>query len=255
MTEPAVLYEVVDHIAVLTINRPHASNALSAEARQLLTDYAVRFEADTDARAMILTGSGERSFSAGADLKEMAEAGTQVPPVDFIPQFGRTLKLTKPTIAAVNGHALAGGFLLAQNCDLVVAAEHAKFGITEIRWSRGAPWAIPLVDQVGPRAAMEILLIGEPISASRAYEIGFVNRVVPGAQLRETAMALATQVAGHPPLAVEAARRTVELATHYLRDEAFERAEQIWRAVYESRDAQEGPRAFREGRAPIWEGR
>jgi enoyl-CoA hydratase/carnithine racemase len=239
----------------MTINRPTASNALNAEARRLLGDYARQFEADPDAKVLILTGSGDRSFCAGADLKEMADAGTRVPPIDFIPQFGRTINLTKPTVAAVNGHALAGGFLLVQNCDLVVAAEHATFGITEIRWSRGAPWAVPLISQVGPRAAMEILLTGDPISAGRALEIGFVNRVVPGSQLREAAMTLAERIAGHPPLAVRAARRTVEVAMRYRRDEAFDQAEEIWSVVYNSRDAQEGPRAFRDGRAPVWEGR
>jgi enoyl-CoA hydratase/carnithine racemase len=254
MSELPVLYEKGDGVALLTINRPQASNALNAEARRLIGEYARKFEADPEAKVLILTGTGDRSFCAGADLKEMADEGTRIPPIDFIPQFGRTLRLSKPTIAAVNGHALAGGFLLAQNCDLVVAAEHASFGITEIRWSRGAPWAIPLVSQVGPRAAMEILLTGDPISAARAFEIGFVNHVVPGPELLDAAVALAARIGHHPPLAVRAARQTVELASRYLRDEAFERAEEVWSVVYNSRDAQEGPRAFRERRAPAWEG-
>lgn len=253
--EPAVLMEAIDDVALLTINRPASMNALNAEARRLLDEYARAFEADDKLKVLVLTGAGDRSFCAGADLKEMAETGRQVPPIDFIPQFGRTHRLSKPTIAAVNGHALAGGFLLAQNCDLVLAAEHATFGITEIRWSRGAPWAIPLVHQVGPRAAMELLLTGDPVSAARAYELGFVNRVTPAAELHDAAMQLARRIAGHPPLAVRAGKRTVELALHHDRDAAFDRAEEVWREVYMSRDALEGPRAFRERRAPVWEGR
>jgi enoyl-CoA hydratase/carnithine racemase len=102
---------------------------------------------------------------------------------------------------------------------------------------------------------MELLLTGDPVSAGRALELGLVNRLVPGPRLREATMALAALIAGHPPLAVRAARRTVEVALRYPREEAFAQAEEIWSVVYNSRDAQEGPRAFREGRAPVWEGR
>lgn len=255
MRDPAVLIEAEGGVAVMTINRPGSMNALNSEARGLLDEYTRAFEADPALKVLVLTGAGGKSFCAGADLKEMADHGTQIPPVDFIPQFGRTHRLTKPTIAAVNGHALAGGFLLAQNCDLVVAADHATFGITEIRWSRGAPWSIPLIGLVGPRVAMELLLTGDPISAQRAQEVGLVNRIVPAGELRETAMALAEKIAGHPPLAVRAAKRTVELALLYDGDVAFDRAEEVWSEVYLSRDAQEGPRAFRERRSPVWEGR
>jgi enoyl-CoA hydratase/carnithine racemase len=255
MNEPVVTYEVADQVARLTINRPEARNALNEDARHLLREHALAFEADPAAKVLVLTGAGDQSFCAGADLKEMADSGMRVPPLDFIPQFGRTITISKPTIAAVNGYALAGGFLLAQNCDLIVAADHASFGITEIRWGRGAPWAVPLIAQVGPRAAMELLLTGDPITASRALEIGLINRVVPGAQLHERAIALANQIASHPPLAVAAAVRTVQLALTRPRDEAFALAEEVWAQVYNSRDAQEGPRAFRERRPPVWEGR
>ena len=178
MSETVILSQETNGVMLLTINRPAARNALNAEARSLLDEHVRAFEADPELKVLVLTGTGDASFCAGADLKEMADTAMQIPPIDFIPQFGRTHPLSKPTIAAVNGHALAGGFLLAQNCDLVFAAPEATFGITEIRWSRGAPWAIPLIDLVGPRAAMELLLTGDPISARRAQEIGFVNRVV-----------------------------------------------------------------------------
>ena len=143
----------------------------------------------------------------------------------------------------------AGGFLLAQQCDLVVAAEHAAFAVTEVRVGRGAPWAAPLPWLVGPRAAAEILLTGEPVGAARAYEIGLVNRVVPAAELHERTQALAERIAANAPLSVSAAKRTV-----YLSAPAAE-ADEIWAPVYRSADAQEGPRAFREKRTPVWKGR
>ena len=129
-----------------------------------------------------------------------------MPPPDFLPQFGRNIDVPKPTIAAVNGVAYAGGFLLAQQCDLVVAAEHAAFAVTEVRVGRGAPWATPLPWLVGPRAAAEILLTGEPVSAARAYEIGLVNRVVPAAELHERTQELAERIAANAPLSVAAAK-------------------------------------------------
>ena len=234
-------------VAWLTIDRPEARNALSAEVRAGLWDGVRRFVAD-DAAVLVLTGAGDRAFCAGGDLKEMADTALEVPPPDFLPRFGRNIDVPKPTIAAVNGVAYAGGFLLAQQCDLVVAAEHAAFAVTEVRVGRGAPWAAPLPWLVGPRAAAEILLTGEPVSAARAYEIGLVNRVVPAAELHERAQELAERIAANAPLSVAAAKRTV-----YLSAPAAE-ADAIWEPVYRSADAQEGPRAFREKRTPVWKG-
>src|SRR5690606_12116339 len=123
-------------------------------------------------------------------------------PPDFAPYLNRNIEMPKPVIAAVNGIAYAGGFLLAQMCDLCVAAEHARFGITEARWGRGAPWAAPLPWLIPPRVALELLLTAEPIDAQRAFEIGLVNRVVPRGELRATAQALALRIAQNAPLSV-----------------------------------------------------
>ena len=128
--------------------------------------------------------AGEKAFCAGGDLKEMAETALTVPPPDFVPQFGRNIEVAKPTIAAVNGIAWAGGFLLAQCCDLCIAADTATFAISEVKVGRGAPWAAPLSWLIPPRIALQILLTGDPITAQRAYEIGLVNDVVPLADLR-----------------------------------------------------------------------
>jgi enoyl-CoA hydratase/carnithine racemase len=253
MSDP-VRYEVVRGVAWLTIDRPEARNALSNTVRQGLFDGVRRFNEDDDAQVMVLTGSGSRAFCAGADLKEMAETGLTVPPPDFLPQFGRNIDVVKPTIAAVNGVAYAGGFLLAQNCDLCVAAESAKFAITEVKVGRGSPWAVPLSWLISPRIALEMLVTGEPISAERAYEIGLVNRVVSDDQLVATTQGLAEGIAANAPLSVQAAKRTAYLSLRCGLDDAFEEAERIWEPVYRSRDAQEGPAAFRDKRAPVWRG-
>ena len=163
--------------------------------------------------------------------------------------------MAKPTIAAVNGVAYAGGFLLAQNCDLCVAAESARFAVTEVRVGRGSPWAVPLPWLVPPRVAMQILLTGDPISAQRAYEVGLVNQVVPDGELRPATQALAERIAANAPLSVMAAKQTVYLAMQQGLGEAFAQADRLWEPVYLSADAQEGPAAFRAKRPPVWTGR
>jgi enoyl-CoA hydratase/carnithine racemase len=254
MTEP-VLYEVVNGVAWLTINRPEARNALSKAVRDGLFDGVRRFNGDDAARVLVLTGAGDRAFCAGGDLKEMADTALEIPPPDFLPQFGRNIEVDKPTIAAVNGVAYAGGFLLAQNCDLCVAATSAKFAVTEVKVGRGSPWAAPLPLLVGPRVALEILLTGDPLSAERAREAGLVNRVVPDDSLRAEVQALAERIAANAPLSVRAAKRTAYLTSRMGLTEAFDEAERIWAPVYRSADAQEGPAAFRDKRAPVWTGK
>jgi enoyl-CoA hydratase/carnithine racemase len=200
---------------------------------------------------LVLTGAGEKAFCAGGDLKEMAETALTVPPPDFVPQFGRNIEVAKPTIAAVNGVAYAGGFLLTQMCDLVVAAEHARFAITEVRVGRGTPWAAPLPWLLAPRIALELLLTGDHLGAERAREVGLVNRVVPASELHAATQELASTIAANAPLSVAAAKRTVYLS----QPDVYAEADAIWDPVYRSADAQEGPRAFRDGRTPDWRGR
>ena len=249
-----VTYALDGAVAWLTIDRPEARNALNQEVRDGLADGMRRFEADPDAAVLVLTGAGDQAFSAGADLKEMSATGLGVPPPDFVPLPG-TVGLSKPTIAAVNGAAYAGGFLLAQSCDLCVAADHARFAVAEVTVGRGAPWAVPLPWLIAPRVAMEILLTGDPIGAPRAYELGFVNRVVPYGELRGAAQELGERIAANAPLSVAAARRTVHLAMAAEHERALGEAYELWAPVYRSDDAQEGPRAFRERRPPRWTGR
>ena len=246
----AVRYERRGPVAWVTIDRPEARNAINAEVREGLFDAAARFN-DDDAAVLVLTGSGDVAFCAGADLKEMSSIALEVPPPDFLPVFGRTINVEKLTIAAVNGVAYAGGFLLSQMCDLCVAADHARFAITEVKVGRGAPWAAPLPWLVPPRVAMELLVTGDPLTAARAFDVGLVNRVVPLSQLHDAAQELAETIATNAPLSVAAAKRTVYLAM----TAPYAEADAIWEPVYLSADAQEGPKAFAEKRPPRWQGR
>jgi enoyl-CoA hydratase/carnithine racemase len=250
-----VTYECQDAVAWLIINRPEARNALSKEVRDGLWTGFRRFADDDAAAVLVLTGTGEKAFCAGGDLKEMASASLGVPPADFLPYLQRTVKTDKPVIAAVNGVAFAGGFLLAQMCDLVIAADHATFAVTEAKVGRGSPWAAPLPWLVPPRVAMELLVTGAPISAQRAYEVGLVNRVVPATELRSAAAEMAAGIAANAPLSVRAAKALVYLSAERGWTAALDAADALYEPVYLSEDAQEGPRSFQEKRQPSWQGR
>jgi enoyl-CoA hydratase/carnithine racemase len=250
----AVTYELEDGVVWLVIDRPEARNAINQAVSDGLWAGFRRFEEDPGAAVLVLTGAGD-AFCAGADLKEMAALGLTVPPRDMAPNLGQNLQVSKPVIAAVNGPAFGGGFLLAQMCDLCVAGTSARFAVTEARWGRGAPWAAPLPWLVPPRVAMELLLTGEPIDAQRAYEVGLVNRVVPDPELRSEAGRLARKIAGNAPLSVRAAKAMVHATAGRDLGEAVEEGWRLFEPVYLSEDAQEGPLAFVERRPPVWKGR
>ncbi len=246
-----LLYEVSGGIATITINRPESRNALNVKVRSGIRDALQSFTDDEQARVLIVTATGKAAFSAGADLKEMSEQHLTIPPDDFIPD----LVTHKPVIAAVNGVALGGGFFLAQQADLVIAASHATFGITEARHGRGAPWAAPLPMMIPPRVAMELLLTAHPINAFRAQNVGLVNFVVPADELGAASRELAQQIAANAPLSVAAGKAMVRNILDGAIGDARQRANEIWAPVYLSEDAQEGPRAFKEKRLPRWQGR
>jgi enoyl-CoA hydratase len=252
----AVLYTVDRHgIALVTINRPDQRNCLSKEVRNGLFAAWARFESDASAKIAILTGSGDKAFCAGGDLKEMVETGLKVPPRDMFPVPYETINLSKPTIAAVNGVAFAGGWMIAQGCDLCVASTSAQFAVTEVKVGRGSPWAAPLIHMIPQRIFMEIVLTGKPISAQRAYEVGLVNRLAAPEALMNAARELAYEVIEGAPLSVAAARETVMLSTEMGRAAALDSAWATHEAAYNSEDAQEGPRAFAEKRKPVWRGK
>jgi enoyl-CoA hydratase len=252
----AVRYEVTrDGIAILTIDRPEQRNALSKEVRDGLRAAWACFNTDETARIAIMTGAGDRAFCAGGDLKEMVETGLRTPPRDMFPVPYENIALSKPTIAAVNGAAFAGGWMIAQGCDLCVASTEAKFAITEVKVGRGSPWSTPLIHMIPQRIYMEIVLTGRPITAQRAYEIGLVNRLAEPGRTLDVALELAREVIEGAPLSVDAARRTVMLATEMGRSAALDAGYAAHETAYNSEDAQEGPRAFAEKRKPVWKGR
>ncbi|MGB3622543.1 enoyl-CoA hydratase/isomerase family protein [Ketobacter sp. MCCC 1A13808] len=252
----AVLFEARDDgIAIITLNQPATHNALSLEIRKGLFAAWDRFEHDPALRIAILTGAGEKAFCAGGDLKEMVERGLKVPPRDMFPVPYDSVELSKPTIAAVNGVAFAGGWMIAQACDLCVASNRAKFAVTEVKVGRSSPWAAPLINMIPQRIMMEILLTGKPITAQRAYEIGLVNRLTEPESLLETALELAAEILDGAPLSVKAARETVMLATEMGRSAGLAAARGASEYCYNSEDAQEGPRAFAQKRKPEWKGR
>jgi enoyl-CoA hydratase len=252
----AVLFDARDDgIALITLNRPETRNALGREIREGLFAAWDRFERSPRLRVAILTGAGDKAFCAGGDLKEMVERGLQVPPRDMFPVPGDNIELTKPTIAAVNGVALAGGWMIAQACDLCVASTSARFAITEVKVGRSSPWAAPLIHMIPQRIMMEIILTGKPITARRAYEIGLVNRLAEPGNLIACAIELAGDILDGAPLSVQAGRDTVMLATEMGRSAALRAARHASEYAYRSGDAQEGPRAFAEKRRPDWKGR
>jgi enoyl-CoA hydratase/carnithine racemase len=251
----AVLFDArEDGIAVITLNRPEARNALGKDIRAGLFAAWDRFERDPALRVAILTGSGDKAFCAGGDLKEMTELRLAVPPRDMFPVPGDNIELTKPTIAAVNGVAFAGGWMIAQACDLCVASTRAQFAITEVKVGRSSPWAAPLIHMIPQRIMMEIVLTGKPITAQRAYEIGLVNRLAEPDGLMAAALALATEILDGAPLSVQAAREMVMLSTEMGRSAALRVARKVSERAYLSTDAQEGPQAFAEKRRPLWRG-
>lgn len=239
----------------MTINVPDKRNALTREVRRAMFSALADFNADDSARVLVVTGAGDRAFCAGGDLSELSKSSPGLPPDDYMPIFGRNVEVRKPTIAAVNGAALGGGFLLAQSCDLCIAADTALFGIPEAKVGRAAPWAAPLILQMPPRVAMQLLLTGAPIPAQRAFDIGLVNDVVPADELRARTQSIAEAVAANAPLSVAMAKAMVHMVCEYAADALARDVKELWRPVYESEDAIEGPAALMEKRPPVWRGR
>lgn len=246
-------------IRVITINRPDQRNAISPEVSQELDRAMEEFEADEEAWVGIVTGAGDKAFSAGADLKAIAGGRMQ----EIWTSEGGFAGITKrrrskPLIAAVNGDALAGGCEIALACDLIVAAEHARFGLPEVRRSlvAAAGGLFRLPRRIPLNVAMEMILTGLPISARRAYELGLVNRVVPADRLMSAAYEMAEAILECAPIAVRESRRVVlESLTASEEDRGWDLSARATAAVVTTEDFLEGPRAFVEKRDPVWKGR
>jgi enoyl-CoA hydratase/carnithine racemase len=254
--EEAVLYEVRDGIAWITLNRPEALNALNLAVRDGLEQAWTDFAANTAAGVAVLSGAGGRAFSAGADLKERTVSDQG--PSDLRWAHGaRGRTLRKPTIAAIDGYCLGGGFELALSCDIRIATPAATFGLPEIRrgFFPGGGGPMRLARMIPLTNAMEMLLTGDPIDAQTALRLGIISRIVPSDELLPAAGELAGRITRNAPLAVEAVK---ELALRALDMpwEPVSRFSELYRALIGTTDdAKEGPRAFVEKREPVYRGR
>lgn len=263
-TPAAVLTERRGHMLIVTINRPEARNAVNAAVHVGIGTALEEAESDPDIRVMIITGAGDKSFCAGADLVALSRGETLAPDDATQQAWGFAgmvaHPISKPVIAAVNGFALGGGFEIALMSDLIVAAEHAKFGLPEVKVGlfAAAGGAFRIAQQLPRKQAMEYLLTGDSFTAARAQELGLVNAVVPLDQLMQTAMMLAEKIAANAPLSVQASKRmALGIVSGKLgEDDAKWVQNQHERAtLMASDDAREGPRAFAEKRSPIWKAR
>jgi enoyl-CoA hydratase len=252
-------YEKKGHIALVTINRPEKMNCLNQEHLEELGRRWLHFKEDDEMWVGILTGAGDKAFCAGADLRELIpkmNAG-ELPILVTVPGFLKNIHCFKPIIAAVNGFCLAGGTEMLQGTDIRIAAEEAIFGIPEVQWALfpAAGSTVRLSRQIPYCWAMEMLLTGEPITAQQALQIGLINRVVPRAELMDTAMAVAERLCQNGPLALRAIKESVIRSHDIPMEHAYFLEAFLAKQVFGTRDANEGPRAFVENRKPVFEGR
>jgi len=257
----SIIYEKKGKMAIITINRPEAMNAIDPETSEELGKAWMDFRDDPNLWVAILTGAGDKAFSAGADLKKMIPMLATLSPFerkereDKFPGFGgitRNLNIWKPMIAAINGFCLAGGLEMALSCDLRVAAEHATFGLLEV--SRGIipgaggtqrlPRMIPIAK------AMEMILMAKRIDAQEALRLGLVNKVVPGPEVMPAAIQMAEAILENAPLAVRAAKEAIIRGLSLPLEEGLRVESTLQSYLLRTEDAIEGPKAFAEKRKP-----
>jgi enoyl-CoA hydratase/carnithine racemase len=259
-----ILLDVRDQIAFITFNRPESMNAINRQMTRELVGACGQIEEDSGIRIAIFTGAGERAFSAGMDLKERAESG-------FSPIERRNQKLTqtihtqsraigvmtKPTIAAIRGYCVGGGLEMALACDLRVAAEDAKLGLTEVRRGLipGAGGTQRLTRAVGITKALEMCLTGDTVSGSEAQKLGLVNIAVPANETLKAAEDLAGRILKGAPMSVAFIKEAIKKGIELPLEEGLRLEADLSALIGMTEDSKEGPRAFAEKRAPVWKGK
>jgi len=255
-----IKYEKSQHIAYLTLNRPEVMNALHTPAHVECAAALDDFERDTGSWVMIITGEGERAFSAGMDLRYRPAEGAppvQMPPGGFAGLTNpRHCRMTKPVIAAINGYALGGGLELAMACDIVVAADTATLGLPEVKRGivAGGGGMHRLPRQMPLKIAMGYLLTGKNMSADEAHRWGLVNEVVPAAELMDAARRWAAEIVEAAPLSVRASKEAALSGLELSLEEAYNTTFAATQALRGSNDSREGVAAFAERRKPNWTG-
>ena len=250
-----LLYEKKDRIVTITLNRPERMNALSVELMQRLVEAWQRFNEDGDVWVAVVTGAGDKVFCPGADLIEMKERHEKGLGTPKWPRFYLT-GTWKPIIAAINGHAISGGWALAQACDIRIASEKAEFGIAETRWNMPAGWVYSLTRQLHLGHALEIVLWGDArVSAQRAYEMGWVNRVVAQEKVMDEAMSWAERMLSLGPRCVRNLKEILYRGFYMVPEEAEAFYQALEVNLEGMEDSIEGPKAFAEKRKPIFHDR
>lgn len=260
----AIIVAVEDHVATLTLNRPEAMNAFSAQLQGEFITACAELNNDPDVRVVIVTGAGEKAFSAGLDLKERAaevvsfveKRASRVRP-GIATMHKALAAVDRPTIAAIRGWCLGGGLEIALACDLRIAATDARIGLTEIRRGimPGAGGTQRLSRLVGPGHALRIALTGEPVDAAEAYRIGLVNEVVEPGQVLEAANRLAATIMKGAPVSARFIKEAINKGLELPLDEGLRLEADLAILISQTDDSKEGPRSFVEKRPPVWQGK
>ncbi len=271
MDDDKVLYEVREQTAWITLNRPEAMNAINEDMRRRMTELCNRAQADKDVQVVLFQGAGEKAFSVGGDIKERASRNTEPAAASVSPLEARQARqapgvhspidaaalVQKPTIALLHGYVVGAGLLIAMACDIRIAAENARMGVTEVRlgFMPASGGTQRLARLVGAAKALEMCLSGALVDAQEAYRIGLVNKLVPAGELTRAGEEMAASFAKGAPLALRYIKESIHKGADLPLEYGLRLESDLAAMVLTTDDCKEGPRAFVEKRPPVWKGR